>query len=314
MATTESKVDLKTAPHRGDHSHAGRTNAAARAPRPQRPKPIIRGQDGTQWKDIYHYVLIAPWWQFILGLAAIYFALNAVFAGLFMLDPDGIANGRHGSFADAFFFSVQTLGTIGYGVLAPKTRYANIVVTVESFVSLLNLALATGLIFARFSRPFARVVFSNVAVIVPFEGVPTLMFRAANQRGNQILDANATVSFARQVTTAEGIVMRRFEELKLLRPRTPLFSLSWTMMHQIDAASPLYGADIDTLHDQQTEIIVLLSGMDETLSQTIYARHAYSPDDILFDRRFVDVLTSADTGRMVVNLHRFHDTQAWTPP
>jgi len=151
-------------------------------------------------------------------------------------------------------------------------------------------------------------------VIVPFEGVPTLMFRAANQRGNQILDANATVSFAHQVTTAEGIVMRRFEEIKLVRPRTPLFSLSWTMMHPIDAASPLYGADIDMLHDQQTEIIILLSGMDETLSQTIYARHAYSPDDILFDRRFVDVLTRADTGRMVVNLHRFHDTEAWTPP
>jgi inward rectifier potassium channel len=137
------------------------------------------------------------------------------------------------------------------------------------------------------------------------------MFRAATQRGNLILDATATVSLARQVTTAEGITMRRFEELKLARSRSPLFALSWTVMHPIDETSPLHGATLDTFYDRQMEIVILLSGTDETLAQVIYARYVYTPDDILFDRRFVDVLHRQDTGRMEVNLHRFHDTEPW---
>jgi len=151
-------------------------------------------------------------------------------------------------------------------------------------------------------------VFSNVAVIVPFDGIPTLMLRAANQRANMMLDANATVSLARQATTTEGITMRRFEELKLVRSRSPLFSLSWTIMHKIDKSSPLYGATIDTFYDSEMEIIVLLSGTDETLAQLIYARQAYTADDILFDRRFVDVLKPGEMGRMEVDLRRFSDT------
>jgi inward rectifier potassium channel len=278
---------------------------------PPGQRPIVVGQDGSRWKDIYHLVLTAPWWAFFLGLVGIYFAINALFAGLYLLDPHAIANARPGSFADAFFFSVQTYGSIGYGVLAPQTRYANLVVTFESLTSLVNLAIATGLVFARFSRPFARVVFSKVAVIMPFEGVPTLMFRAANQRANQILDATATVSLASRVTTAEGITMRRFEELKLVRARTPLFYLSWTVMHAIDATSPLYGATPESFAEQQMEILVMLSGTDETLSQVIYARHAYTSDEIVFGHRFVDVLEPEPGGRMVVNLHRFHHTVPW---
>jgi inward rectifier potassium channel len=279
--------------------------------RTQSVKPIIRGQDGTQWKDIYHAVLTIPWWAFFLGLAAVFLGVNAIFACLYLLAPGSVMGAHRGSFGDAFFFSVETFGSIGYGVLSPKTTYANIIMTCESFTALVNLAVVTGVIFARFSRPFARVVFSNVAVIVPFDGVPTLMFRAANQRANQILDATVIVSLARQMTTQEGITMRRFEELRLVRARTPLFSLSWTIMHRIDETSPLYGATIDTLYDQQMDIIVLLSGMDETLSQVIYARHAFEADDILFDRRFVDVLREGETGRMEVDLTRFHDTIEW---
>ena len=284
----------------------------ARPRRDRRARPIVRGQDGSQWKDVYHFILTIPWSVFFLMMAAVYLAINTAFAGLYLLSPNGILHEHPNSFLDAFFFSVQTFGSIGYGVLAPSSNYVNFMVSFESFVSLMYAAIATGLLFARFSRPFARVVFSNVAVVVPFDGTPTLMFRAANQRANQILDAMATVSLARQMTTKEGISMRRFEELRLVRARSPLFSLSWTIMHPIDETSPLYGATIDTFYDQGMEIIVLLSGMDETLSQVIYARQAYTADDILFDRRFVDVLHFGD-GQMEVDLHRFNDTVEWSP-
>jgi inward rectifier potassium channel len=303
MVTTDSKIE--------ETSHADRAYATRlRTRQGRRIRPVILGQDGSQWRDVYHSILTAPWWQFILGLAAIYLFVNALFAAIFLLSPGGIATARPGSFVDAFFFSVQTFGSIGYGLLAPKTTFVNVVVVFESFSSLLYLAIATGLIFARFSRPFARVIFSNVAVITPFDGMPTLMLRTANQRANQIFDAAATVSLARQVTTPEGIVMRRFVELKLVRPRTPLFSLSWTIMHAIDETSPLYGVSPDAMCEGDMEILVLLSGQDETFGQVIYSRHSYASDDILFDRRFVDVLNLAESGRMEVNLRRFHDTEA----
>ncbi len=314
MVTTDSKIPSE--PHHKHNPHlqdAGEHGAQtpARSRRPRRVRPVVRGQDGSQWKDIYQYVLSMSWLQFILGLACVYLLLNGFFATLYYLNPGGIQGARRGSFADCFFFSVQTIGSIGYGALAPKSTYVNLVVTSESFFAILYAAIATGLVFARVSRPFSRVIFSNVAVIVPFEGRPTLMVRAANQRANAILDATATVSLARQTTTEEGITMRRFEELKLVRARTPLFGLSWTVMHAIDETSPLYGATEESCYDDDMEIIVLLSGTDETFSTVIYARHAYQSEDIQFGRHFVDVLTRADSGQMEVDLHRFHDTEPW---
>ena len=183
------------------------------------------------------------------------------------------------------------------------------IVSVEAFFGILNIALITGVVFARFSRPFARVVFSNVAVVHAYDGVPTLMFRAANQRGNQIMDASVTVTLARQAMSREGIVMRRFEELQLVRPRSLLFSLSWTAMHRIDETSPLHGATLESLEAGQAELFVLLSGRDDSLADTIYARHSYLPRDILWGRRFVDVLTITPEGRRMVDLTRFHNTE-----
>ena len=271
------------------------------------PRAIVKGQDSSRWLDIYHIVLTAPWWAFFVAVAAIFAAVNTMFALLYMSDPRGIEH-AHG-FWDDFLFSVQTIGSANYTVLLPKDVYANVVVSCEAFFGILNLALITGVVFARFSRPFARVLFSSVAVIAPFNAVPTLMFRAANQRGNQILNAEVSVSLAHQVTTTEGIVMRRFEELKLVRARSPLFALSWTVMHPIDEASPLYGATIDSLYEDQVEIIVLLSGRDDTLSDMIYARHSYMPDEILWNRRFVDVIAITPSGRRQVNLQCFHRTE-----
>lgn len=267
---------------------------------------VIIGQDLSRWTDIYHLILTVPWSVFFLGMAAFFFAINVVFAFAYMADPNGIEHARPGNFWDAFLFSVQTIGSINYSVMNPKSIYANIVVVAEAFFGLLNLALITGVVFSRFSRPHARVLFSRIAVITDFDGVPTLMFRAANQRGNQILDATVTVNFAYQQTTREGIVMRRFCELKLVRPRSSLFALSWTVMHRIDEQSPFYGQTPESLAAMQAELIVLLSGTDETLAATIFARHSYKLHEILWRHRLVDILSLNPKGRRVVDLTRFH--------
>ncbi len=279
----------------------------ARLPRGQR-LAIVKGQDRGRFMDIYHQVLTVSWPWFFLELAVAFIAVNLAFALLYLLDPRGIATARPGSFADAFFFSVQTLGTLGYGVMAPRTLYTNLLVTAESFSGILTIALFTGIIFARFSRPFARVVFSNVAVVAPFDGLPTLMFRAANQRGEAIIDASVVVSLARQHTTIEGVTMRRFQELKLLRSSNALFALSWTVMHTIDQDSPLYGLTRQEMIDQDMEIVVMLNGLDEILADRIYARHAYWADEILWNRRFVDVISVTPSGTRLVDLTLFHDT------
>ena len=280
----------------------------ARLPRGERVA-VMKGQDKGRFMDYYHDLLIASWPSFFLQLALSFIAVNLIFACLYVLDSGGIANARPGSFADAFFFSVQTLGTLGYGVMAPKTLWANLLVTVESFSGILTIALFTGIIFARFSRPIARVVFSKVAVVALFDGVPTLMFRAANQRGEFIVDAEVHVTLARQHTTLEGVTMRRFHELTLERSKNSLFPLSWTVMHRIDETSPLHGLTAETMRAQDMEIVVMLSGVDEILADRIYARHAYWADEITWNHRFVDVISMAPDGRRrMVDLTRFHDT------
>lgn len=274
----------------------------------KRYRVVVKGQDRSRWTDFYHSVLTAPWWAFLVGLALGFVAINVAFALLYMSDPQGIEHARPGSFWDRFLFSVQTIGSINYSRMVPLSTFVNAVVVVEAFVGFVYLAMMASLMFARLSRPSARVIFSNVAVITPFDGVPTLMFRAANQRGNQILDAAISVTLARQATTSEGITMRRFEELSLMRSRTQLFALSWTVMHRIDETSPLRGLSQDDLFNREMELIVLLRGTDDTLADIIYARHAYGPDDIVWNQRFVDVISVTPQGRRMVDLTKFHDT------
>ena len=269
---------------------------------------IVKGQDGTRWTDIYHRVLTMSWGAFFLALALCFVALNGLFALLY-LASHGVTNARPGSFGDNFIFSVQTLGSMSLSSMAPKTVLTKTIAVIEAFAGIIYLGLVTSLMYARFSRPFARVLFSNVAIISDFDGVSTLMFRAANQRGNSILDAEAKVTLARRQMTREGIVMRRFEELKLARDRSALFALSWTIMHRIDETSPLHGITEKQMREHEMEIVVLLSGNDETLADRIYARHSYVPNDILKDRRFVDVISMAPGGRRLVDLTRFHDTE-----
>ena len=290
-------------------SEAPRPISLVKIPRGQR-LAVIKGQDKGRFFDFYHDVLTTSWPVFFLQLAALFVTVNLVFAMLYVIDRGGIVNARPGSFADAFFFSVQTLGTLGYGAMAPRTLYVNLLVTAESFTGILIIALFTGVIFARFSRPFARLVFSKVAVVTTFDGAPTLMFRTANQRGNSsILDAAITVSLASSYTTREGVFMRRFQELKLVRANNPLFALSWTVMHTIDETSPLLGIGLAEMIERDMEVVAMLSGTDETINDRVYARHSYVAEEILWNRRFVDVISIMPTGHRMVDLTQFHDTR-----
>jgi inward rectifier potassium channel len=241
-------------------------------------------------------------------IAVAYGAFNLLFAALYLLQYGSIANSG-GSFWNAFFFSVQTMATIGYGEMRPATTYANVIVAVEVLLGLVGFALATGVIFARFSRPTARVIFSAVAVVVRHDGKPTLMFRAANQRHNRIVEAQVTLTLARDEVTAEGEAMRRFHDLRPERARSPLFSLTWTVLHVIDGASPLSGAGPELLASQGAELLVTMVGLDETLSQTIHARHVYRAAEILWGRRLVDILGAGTGDDRAIDYSRFHDTE-----
>ncbi len=273
-------------------------NSIGGYPRMGATPPRARGLPKDRWRDSYHYLLTMPLWAFFAVMASAFLAINSLFAGLYLLDPAGVSGARHGNFGDAFFFSVQTLGTLGYGVMAPRTMYANVIVTAETFVGLFNLAVATGLLFARISRPTARIMFSDKAVVTPFEGEPTFIFRAANRRRNLVVEAEVSVNILRDVTTAEGQVMRRFDELRTLRARSPLFFMTWTVMHRIDENSPLYGETRESLLAKHAEIVVVMKGLDETFVSTIHARTSFSPHEIHWHRRLADI---------------FRDRRGWLP-
>ena len=269
--------------------------------------PRVTGSEREPLTDIYHQIMALPLLGVIALMGATFVAINLVFAGLYLLTPGGVANLRAGDFWNAFFFSAQTFGTIGYGYMFPRTAAANLIMALETFVGLVYVALATGLVFARVSRPTARVSFSSQVVIHAFDGAPTLMFRAANRRANLILEAEVMVSLARDVTTVEGLQIRRFEELKIRRPRTPLFAYSWTVMHPIDESSPLWGVDQDQLAREKAEILVILSGVDDRYAQRVHARHSYSSGEITWNKRFADILSIEPGGQRVVDYTRFHD-------
>jgi inward rectifier potassium channel len=258
--------------------------------------------------DLYHRILTVGWCVFFAVGAGLYLAANGVFALLYLIEPGSIANAKPGIFADAFFFSVQTMATIGYGQMAPATLYANILMTVETGVGLMFIALTTGLVFARFSRPTARVLFSEVAVIGPYNGKPTLSVRLANERQNQILAAEVSMTLVRDEVSLEGDLRRRFYDLKLLRDRSPVFALTFTVMHQIDPDSPLYEATAEGLAAANAELLVTASGVDETLAQPVHARTSYLPHEIRWDHRFADIMGWTEDGRRAIDYGRFHDT------
>jgi inward rectifier potassium channel len=288
------------------------------APHSTRERVAILNRDGRlqfqggdrwqdYWRDPYHLMLTIPWSGFVLLVAVAYVTVNAIFAALYLLQPNSLNGARPGSFEDAFFFSVQTLASIGYGVISPATTYAGILMTIEAIISLLAIALITGLAFARFAKPTARIIFSRYAVITNHNGIPTLMFRAANRRQNLILEAQAKVYFTRDETTLEGVRFRRVYDLPLARDVNPRFSLTWNVMHPIDENSPLYGIGTDRWEEGLPQILVSLMGLDETVAYTIHARHIYGLHDVLWNHRMADVMQVSSNGDRYLDYSRFDD-------
>jgi inward rectifier potassium channel len=259
-------------------------------------------------RDFYHALLQVSWTAAFGIIAGTFLATNALFACGYVL-TGGIAHARPGSFLDAFFFSVQTLGTIGYGAFYPESTAAQTLVVSESIAGLILTALATGLVFAKFSRSTARVVFTREVVISPMNGVPTLMFRLGNERGNRIVDAQLRVVLVRTERTSEGATFYRMLDLKLARERSLSLSRSWSVLHPITEESPLFGVTPEQLVAQETELQVLMVGLDDTSMQPVHALHQYLTHNIVWGARHADVLSETPDGAMVLDLRRFHDLE-----
>jgi inward rectifier potassium channel len=272
---------------------------------------VLQVAGGNSWqsylRDPYHLLLTVPWLGFLSIVIIFDVFLNGVFAVLYLIDPQAIGGMKEGSFLEAFFFSVQTLASIGYGVMHPQTLYANLLVTLESITSLMLFAVITGIAFTRFAKSAAKVMFSHVATIHNYNGVPTLMFRTANERRNNILEARLKVYLMLDEVSSEGQMMRRLHELKLLRDHSPVFLLSWTVIHTINENSPLYNMDREILERLNAQILVSLTGVDETIEGTIHARHIYASHKILFNYRFVDIIHLGNDGYRYLDFQHFHD-------
>jgi inward rectifier potassium channel len=259
--------------------------------------------------DVYHFLLNSRWSVLLPLIAGSYAAANAAFALAYLALGDVIEHARPGSFADAFFFSVQTMATVGYGNLWPRGTAANVLATIEMIAGGMGLALMTGLVFAKFARPTARVLFSKVAVLRSWEGAPVLQFRMANERSSQIVEAHVSVMLVKTERTREGDVVRRLHDLVLLRSQHALFALTWTAIHRIDRSSPLHGADPESLAAEDAIVVVSFSGFDENLAATVHARHTYLARDLRFGRRFVDVVIRGPGGERMIDYRRFHETE-----
>lgn len=263
-------------------------------------------------RDFYHALLRLPWSGTIAAISGAYLIANALFAVAY-LEIGGVSHAATGSFKDAFFFSVQTMGTIGYGAMFPASTAANVIVVIESIVSLLLTALATGLVFAKFSRSTARFVFTRCAVISPVGGVPTLAFRLGNERGNQLVNAQIRMVMVRTESLPEGGTFYRMIDLHPTRERALSLSRSWNVLHVIDGSSPLHGETPATLAEKEIELTVMVIGIDDVSMQTVHASHRYFAKDIVWGARLADVLSETPDGNMLLDLGRFHDVEPTTP-
>ncbi|MDH3743702.1 MAG: ion channel [Acidobacteriota bacterium] len=269
---------------------------------------------GLPWRaslSVFHSLVGLTWTQFLAIVVTFYLAVNALFAlGYVALGPQAlngpVSSGMGPRFEQAFFFSVQSFSTVGYGHITPVGRAANSLVTIEAIVGMISIALVTGLVFARFSRPVARIFFSEKAVVGSLSGIKALKFRIANLRKNQIIELQAKVIFSRLQTTPGSERPRRvFFDLPLERRKVTFFPLSWTIVHPIDEESPLHGLDEQGCLAADVEILVLLTGTDETFSQTVHARSSYKGEEIAWGAEFVGVFRDpTDGGPLSIDMHR----------
>jgi inward rectifier potassium channel len=296
---------LRAVPRDGD----ARSSKKIRFARSRRATPTFRarGQHVPLIDDMYHRVLAMPWWRFFAFATVGWLAVNAFFAILYSLQSGCVANA--GGFEDLFYFSVQTLATIGYGAMSPATRYGHVIVVFEALVGTLGVALIVGVTFAKFARPTARVLFSERIVCNVRDGVPHLVFRLANWRGNMVVEGQLRVSVLITEKTSEGDVIRVPRELPLVRDRTAWFALTWSPMHRIDRQSPFWGGvgSLERLRELDAEIYLAFTGFDETIGQPVHARHRYGLEDIAWNARYVDVIALEPDGTRIIDYRSFHD-------
>jgi len=263
----------------------------------------------------YHFLLTTSWTGFLTTIGVTYVLINLVFAVAYLACGATALAGADastfgGPFARAFFFSVETFATIGYGQIAPVGAAANVVMTVEALVGLMYQALATGLLFARFTRPTAAVIFSRSAIVAPYNDGTALMFRMVNRLRNEIIQLEAQVLFSAMAPDGRGGLTRKYVPLALERNKVVFFPLSWTVVHPIDTASPLAGLTAESMEAAQGEILVLLSGIDEALEQTVHARSSYRADEIIWNARFRSMfLGGGGASRVAVDISRVHDIE-----
>jgi inward rectifier potassium channel len=269
---------------------------------------IAEGLHLNFWADISHRCMTATWPSFIGGAALVFIVFNAVFALLYWIGDQPIANVAGGAYIDYLYFSIETLSTAGYGDMHPQSHYGHFIAAVELFTGIFSMSLMTGLIFARFARPSARLLFADNPVVSNHEGKPTLMVRLANERHNIIGNATARLWLLKNVVSKEGKSFRRFYELPLVRNEHPALALSWTLYHIIDEESPFHGQTADDLDTSSVTLVVVVSGYDVVAAQTVHARKSYDHPDILFGHNYADILGTLEDGRLRIDYGRFHDT------
>jgi inward rectifier potassium channel len=268
---------------------------------------VSEGLQQRMWDDFYHRALTVTWPVFFGLASSVFLIFNAIFAMIYQIDPHGIANQYPKGLAGAFFFSVETLATVGYGDMHPQSIYAHIVATAEIILGMGNIAVVTGLIFARFSRPRAMILFGKHPVVRMIDGKQTLMLRAANMRLNLIAQASAQLHVLSRHASPEGFQIRRIDDLKLVREHHPIFMLSWNVMHVIDEESPLYGATPESLEENETVLLLTIEGIDETTSQSMLARHQWGIKDVRWNHRYADLVHPNKNGLYVIDYTVFHE-------
>ena len=261
------------------------------------------------WQDLYHLFMTASWPALFASFAALFVLFNLAFASLYELQPAGIADLNPPGYWGLFFFSVETLATVGYGDMHPQSVFAHILAATEIFIGMMSVGLIAGIMFSRFSRPFARFVFAEHVVIRPFDGRPTLMLRAANARQNVIMEAQAQLRLIKEELTVENSPIRRIYDLPLRRSQHPIFIFGWTLLHVIDAASPLFGESPQSLADAKANLLLTVSGTDETTGQTLMARKHYSAAALRWNYSFADILTQTPDGKDRFDYSKFQDIE-----
>ena len=270
---------------------------------------VSTGGAGLGWSDFYHISLTASWPVFFAGAVVVFLAMNCTFALLYALGTDAVANLPPEHPFYLFYFSAETLATVGYGYMYPQTHYGHMVASAEMFCGLVYAAVMTGLIFARFSRPRARFVFAHNPVIGVVDGNMTLSIRLANARDNVVADASARVWYLRNEVSAEGSRFRRFYELKLERSENPTFVLSWTLFHTIDETSLLYGITPEQMEAEDGEFRISAQGLDENYGAIVHARTHYDYDVVRWNYRYADIISRVADQVFHVDMTRFHEVE-----